>query len=267
MDTKRRNELTEEELAQVRKAMEDFGNTPLTPVVKVETAEEQEAPVKKEEQPVRKRRKWGVWVAVAVVVALVIGIGYGYWSGLVQNHPNSMAKRKRTISVSGSEIVAVLNDGTVYTSANSLSSEMARWKDMVSVSMTGVHAVGLRKDGTVAFAGAGQYGRESSQWTNMAAVSVGSTYTLGLLTDGTVVAAGKNDYGQCEVSEWENIIGIEAGPYFSAGLRADGTVVVTDVVIKDDASGTQNANPIQNLQAELEKVAQWENMISISVGD
>jgi len=65
METKRNHDLSEEELAQVRKAMEDFRNTP---VVK---EEEPEPPAEPPEKPIKKRKKWIAWTAVAAVMLAV----------------------------------------------------------------------------------------------------------------------------------------------------------------------------------------------------
>jgi hypothetical protein len=75
-----------------------------------------------------------------------------------------------------------------------------------------------------------------SDWTDIVAISVSGDHTVGLKSDGTVVAVGSNYYntvgaaagsytGQCNVDDWRNIVAIEAGKLHTFGLKANGTVV------------------------------------------
>ena len=96
------------------------------------------------------------------------------------------------------------------------------------ISISSVHAVGLRADGTVAAAGNNEYGQcDVDKWNDIVAVSTGELHTVGLKSDGTVVAAGDNSKGQCDVSEWHDIVSIYAGTWHTFGICADGTVVTT----------------------------------------
>ena len=96
------------------------------------------------------------------------------------------------------------------------------------ISISSVHAVGLRADGTVAAAGNNEYGQcDVDKWNDIVAVSTGELHTVGLKRDGTVVAAGDNSKGQCDVSEWHDIVSIYAGTWHTFGICADGTVVTT----------------------------------------
>ncbi len=66
----------------------------------------------------------------------------------------------------------------------------------------------------------------ASGWSNIVSISASGYHTLGLRESGEVVANGLNDHGQCDVSSWSDIVQIDTGYAFSAGLREDGTVVV-----------------------------------------
>ena len=106
--------------------------------------------------------------------------------------------------------------------------EVASWTDIVSVSNTFYHVVGLKSDGTVVACGDNDCGQcDVGGWTDIVAVSAGMNFTLGLKSDGTVVACGNNDDGQCDVGGWSNIVEIDAGYYHSTGITADGSVVAT----------------------------------------
>lgn len=87
------------------------------------------------------------------------------------------------------------------------------------ISISSVHAVGLRADGTVAAAGNNEYGQcDVDKWNDIVAVSTGELHTVGLKSDGTVVAAGDNSKGQCDVSEWHDIVSIYAGTWHTFGI-------------------------------------------------
>lgn len=272
MDPKKPTELSEEELAQVRKAMEDFCNAPIFPVVKQEEAMIPQEPVKQEKvKPKRKRKLWVPLVAAAVAVALLIGIGYGYWAALPGNHPNSMDKRKQTVSA-GLGVAAVLEDGTVSQQANSYV-DISNWKDIVSVSMGAGHCVGVQADGSVVCVGIDEYCADCSGWEDITAVAAGGYHTVGLREDGTVVATGQGDYGQCEVDGWKNIIGVAAGAFFTAGLRFDGKVLITPIRTVESARTSPLAQIeqtnliLRELEEKLKPVQQWKDIIAIAAGE
>ena len=268
MSEKNASQLTQEELEQVRKAMEEFGNEPLMPVVKPEVGK---VSAEAGKRPGRKPKRWIPWVAAVVAVALAAGIGYGYWAGLPYHHPNSMANRRRTVDVDG-RIVALINDDSLHFMGSFTELEVSEWTDVVAVSAGSKHVVGLRQDGTVVFAGDNASGGECRKWTNMRAVAAGGGHTVGLKDDGTVIALGSNVYGQCAVSKWKNMIGIATGKYFTAGVRFDGTVCVTQVrtVYSNlpDATKVETLNAtLQELAVQLEKVQEWKDIISVAVSD
>ena len=62
-------------------------------------------------------------------------------------------------------------------------------------------------------------------WTEIIAISSSCFHTVGLKSDGTVVAIGSNSNYQCEVNTWTDIIQIAAGGCHTVGLKSDGTVV------------------------------------------
>ena len=65
-------------------------------------------------------------------------------------------------------------------------------------------------------------------WRDIVAVSASEGHTVGLKTDGTVVAVGDNKYGQCEVSSWRDIVSIYATSYMTVGLTSNGIVLTTN---------------------------------------
>ena len=175
------------------------------------------------------KQKWVYLVASTLILAILLQTGNASATTMVRGSqgPWSVANLKSQYEYR----YGVLKDGAISTS------------DM--------HALGLKKDGTVVAAGDNSYGQcNVSRWKDIVAVCAGPTFSLGLRADGTVIAAGNNMFGQCNVSDWTNIIAICASSKNSAGLRADGTVVVAG----DDLFGQC-------------RVQEWKNIVAISMTD
>jgi alpha-tubulin suppressor-like RCC1 family protein len=88
-------------------------------------------------------------------------------------------------------------------------------------------SIGLKKDGTVISTDSGWLGKDLAKWTDIIAISVKGGRCLGLKKDGTVVMAGYNENNQCDVSTWTDIIANSVGDNHSVGLKKDGTMVAT----------------------------------------
>lgn len=110
------------------------------------------------------------------------------------------------------------------------------WKDIIEISSSGRHAVGLKHDGeVVAFTGNPYHidddlhdynaACEIDDWENIVQVACGLAHTVGLKSDGTVVAVGDNSHGQCMVEKWRDIVQVTAANYCTVGLKSDGMLV------------------------------------------
>ena len=89
-------------------------------------------------------------------------------------------------------------------------------------------SLALKKDGTVAVWGAGQYGETNvpAGLSNVMAIAAGGFFSLTLQSNGTVVGFGNDDYGQTDVTiGLTNVVAVAAGSHHSLALRSDGTVV------------------------------------------
>lgn len=75
-----------------------------------------------------------------------------------------------------------------------------------------------------------QVKRQIDSWTDIVAIAAGGMHAVGLRSDGTVVAAGSADGSQCDVGDWRNIIAIDAnndsGTEFglTIGVTSQGTI-------------------------------------------
>ncbi len=109
---------------------------------------------------------------------------------------------------------------------------VSHWKNIVDISYSFGHIVGLDKYGDVHAVATSVFSEDACEvgyWEDIIAVSSGSRHTVGLMKDGTVVSVAVYDkysyYGQDAVYEWDNIVAVAAGSYHTVGLKADGTVV------------------------------------------
>ncbi|MCM1224625.1 MAG: hypothetical protein NC548_60280, partial [Lachnospiraceae bacterium] len=143
----------------------------------------------------------------------------------------------------------IIDDNNVVNWQDSINDE--EWQEIVAISISDTHIVGLKADGTVVSGGIDRHGKcDVSNWSDIVAVSAGDNHTVGLKSDGTVVAVGNNYYGQCEVSDWKEIVAISAGEYHTVGLKSDGTVIA-----------------VGNNEGGQCEVANWKDIIAISAGD
>ena len=170
----------------------------------------------------------------------------------------------------GMPVYGIRQDGSVLTSTIEEdeygTSKAQKWKDILCISATRYHTVGLKNDGTVVAVGTNKAGAcNVNNWKDIIEVCAGGdvvddeldrTFTVGLKADGTVVSTGNNEYGQCNTSDWEDIVSIQTGTsdygsdgvhLATIGLKADGTVITTDEELNH-------------------AVTDWRDIISIYVG-
>ncbi len=150
-------------------------------------------------------------------------------------------------------ILGVRSNGTVV--AKGLSSynrtEVADWKNIISVACGQYHSVGLTRNGRVVSCGWNYYGQGmTDSWRNIKAIACGSNTTYGLTESGRVLAAGDNSSGQLNVSAWNGIKAIAAGNNHIVGINEDGTVA---------AVGSNNKG-----QCNVEN---WHDIVGVAAGD
>ena len=85
----------------------------------------------------------------------------------------------------------------------------------------------MKSDGSVVSVGDNSYGQcDTDTWTDIVAISASTYHTVGLKSDGSVIAVGDNSYGKCDIDSWTDIVAISADDYHTVGLKSDGSVVV-----------------------------------------
>ncbi len=110
-----------------------------------------------------------------------------------------------------------------------------KWNDIVAVSSSSLHTVGLKNNGTVVAVGYNEFGQcKVSSWKEIVDVSAVGWRTVGLKKDGTVLEVGSSPDAEFSLEHrheagklrnWKNIISISAGDNHTVGLKADGTVI------------------------------------------
>ena len=264
-------------------------------------AEEKTAPAKKSRLP--------LILAVALALALVV---FGV-TRFADSKPETSAATEAEVSASGeetatadaeapasvrlpirkvsagyTETLALLENGTVVSVGNHTDlSRVFSWTDMTDVAAGWGYDLGLRADGTVAWAGDSYTGAcNVSDWKDIVAVAVGRYHSVGLKEDGSVVAAGLNEEyvnyitesgegssesvpcGQCDVSDWTDIVAVAAGDFHTVGLRSDGTVVAagSNRFTQVRNPGNPDAYLIDEVSNQCQ-VSDWTDIVAIAAGD
>lgn len=120
--------------------------------------------------------------------------------------------------------------------------DISGWTDIASVFVNLSQVVAVREDGTVYSAGSA----DLSGWTDIVKVTGSAgNFLLGLKADGTVVSySTENMWGADDVSGWTDIIDIATNTesrQYTVGVKKDGTLVAVGNSYVDDLIGTINS--------------------------
>lgn len=172
----------------------------------------------------------------------------------------SQLQQANTISAGIRYSTGIIKDGYVKYTGDypKLEEELSSWENIVSISIQGHLAIGLKNDGSVVVAGhipnyPGYY-IDTSLWNKIISVSAGQQYIVGLKSDGTLVAQGHNGDGQLNIGDWNNIVSIATGWRHTVGLDSSGKIHITGF-----GSETQ-LKQIENAKNE------WKDIVAISAG-
>ena len=175
----------------------------------------------------------------------------------------------REVIVTEKEYVAVLKaDGELFLSSEDDEYTSPQyWSDIIAISGSDDHLIGLKSDGTLRAYDTSQYHDkyydhyygecEVQQWRDIVAISTGLYHTAGLRSDGTVVVTpyewegedALHPYSQSDANKWNNIVAISVGDKHTVGLKSDGTVV---------AVGCNESGQCD--------VAEWTDIVAIEAG-
>lgn len=131
-------------------------------------------------------------------------------------------------------------DGEAHRSVTN--DDISGWTDVASVFVNLSQVVAVREDGTVYSAGSA----DLSGWTDIVKVTGSAyDFLLGLKADGTVVSySTENMWGADDVSGWTDIIDIATNTesrQYTVGVKKDGTLVAVGNSYVDDLIGTINS--------------------------
>lgn len=212
-----------------------------------------------------------------------------------------------TISAGIRYSTGIVSEGKIKYSGDYelLEEELSAWEDIISISLNGHLAIGLKQDGTVVTTGKipdyPDYYIDTHTWKDIIAISSGQQYIVGLESDGTLVAQGHNGDGQLDINNWEDIVAISCGWRHTVGLDSNGNIKIsgfqsesqlnnisehkddwTNIIAISAAGGSsetsgrnaytaalkQNGKVVTTLPSEIqEKISNWNGIVAISAGD
>ena len=133
----------------------------------------------------------------------------------------------RAVAASNTSTFALTNDGRVLSCGSFYNRNMNNWSDIVSISVSTNHVVGVHSNGTVSAVGSDEEGQcdNLEKWMDTKMVAVGYGYTAGLREKGTVWVHGSDEFNQHAAMQWSHIVSIGSGTEHIIGIREDGTLV------------------------------------------
>ncbi len=139
------------------------------------------------------------------------------------------------IDISNVCVAVLFKDGTagiidIFPDAEDFAGEVGTWTDIIKLSLSNGYVMGLKRDGTVLYAGnPSSVLAGCAEWTDIADIAAGNGYALGVKTDGSVVSLKKARLDFIKTEDWQNIVAVSAGYYVAAGVTADGELVLSDM--------------------------------------
>ena len=124
----------------------------------------------------------------------------------------------------------IVNADYFSTVAKSIQEKAMKWSNIKMITGGDGFIIGLRYDGTLRAAFTyNDFGQCNVKYfQDVISVSSSQSHTVGLKADGKVLAVGDNSSGQCNVHKWQDITAVSAGEGITIGLKKDGTVTVTE---------------------------------------
>ncbi len=214
------------------------------------------------------KNKWGVYAGIGAAAVAACAIGFAVLSrgektasnifGTVVNGTQSAEGEilmdttvqedetgeqitfyhpQRSVANSWENLLMCLPDGSVQAFGNNDSGQcnVEDWENVVRVECIGSGSIGVRKDGTILFAGAEHLGQNLELWTDVVDVQAVNFGIAGLTKDGTILIS--TSYGVLNeeqaalaetLQEWNDIKAITSRFSFVFGLKQDGTVIGID---------------------------------------
>lgn len=144
------------------------------------------------------------------------------------------------------------------------------WTDIVAIAAGGMHAVGLKSDGTVVAAGSTN-GSQSDvgDWQNMIAIDANNSsgvdfgLTIGVTSQGTIryneTYSGYDDGWSDWMSDWKNLKAVAIGEGCIAALTENGTVNAIDTMTSEWHTKYQSGRADDGVE-------DWLGIVAVDVG-
>jgi len=133
----------------------------------------------------------------------------------------------RAVAASNGTTFALTNEGRVLVSGCFENRYLDNWRDIVSISVSSNHVVGVHSDGTLSSVGANDRGQQENlgKWMDTAQIAVGYGFTVGLREKGSVWVHGCDEHNEHAAMQWTEVVAIGTGTEHILGIREDGTLL------------------------------------------
>lgn len=133
----------------------------------------------------------------------------------------------KVVAASNTSTFALTNDGKVLVCGSFYNRNMNNWSDIVAISVSTNHVVGIHSNGTVSAVGADDCGQLDNleKWTDTQQIAVGYGFTAGLRATGKVWVHGCDEHNEHAAMQWTDIVAIGTGTEHILGIKSDGTLV------------------------------------------
>lgn len=133
----------------------------------------------------------------------------------------------KSVAASNTSTFAVTWDGKVLVCGSFENRTMNNWRDIVSISVSSNHVIGVHSDGTVSAVGANDRGQRDNlgKFSDIEQVGAGYGFSAGLRENGKVWVHGCDEHNEHAAMQWTDIVAIGTGTEHILGIKEDGTLV------------------------------------------
>ena len=131
------------------------------------------------------------------------------------------------VAANSTSTFGLTNDGKVLVCGSFYNQNLMNWSDIISISVSANHVVGVHFDGTVSAVGANDHGQRDGleKKRDIVQVAVGYGFTTGLKSNGKVWVNGCDEHNEHAAMQWTDIVAIGTGTEHILGIKKDGTLV------------------------------------------
>lgn len=133
----------------------------------------------------------------------------------------------KAVAAANTSTFGLTNDGKVLVCGSFYNRSLESWSDIISLSVSTNHVVGVHSDGTVSAIGADDQGQcdDMAKWRDTKQVAVGYGFTAGLREKGSVWVHGTDDEDQHSAMQWTHVVAIGSGTEHILGITEDGKLL------------------------------------------